>query len=238
VYRKVITGILPALFLILAMAFAFSPQLDGQQHLRRASSVPDLFNQEAGASDPAGILKYSKGLIGLFVPEYTGESFINSLADRLARAEQMAREGNGKLVPEQDVVQAFNELMQQVGAPSSLRTDEASMRRFREYAASIKAFPALFTAARNGTNCNPGEAVFLLYVLLSENGHPSEIYLDSAMALTQLDTQRNPGSGRGFVVGGLMSDSRASALLDLYPAKHSRSDAFALYKNLAVELGF
>uniref|UniRef100_E6QKB9 Uncharacterized protein n=1 Tax=mine drainage metagenome TaxID=410659 RepID=E6QKB9_9ZZZZ len=230
---------LPAFLSLLAMAFAFSPTLAGQQHPPRASSVPDLFNQEAGASDPAGILKYSKGLIGLVVPEYTGESFINSLADRLARAEQMAREGRGKLVPEQDVVQAFNELMQQVGAPSSLRTDEASMRRFREHAASIKAFPALFTAARNGTNCNPGEAVFLLYVLVSENGKLSEEFLDSALLLTQLDNQRSAGGGRSFGIARMEAlDSSVSVLLSSYASHRNRSEVTALYKNLAALLGF
>jgi len=238
VRKKWVTRMLPAFFPVLMMFFTFSSRLAGQNPPRRASSVPDLFNQEAEASDPAGIHKYSKDLIGLIVPDEAGKGYIDSLANRLARAEQMARTGRGKLVAEADVVRAFNELMKEIGAPSSLRTDEASMRRFREHAGSIKAFPALFSADRNGTNCNPGEAVFLLYLLVSNDGKLSKQLLDSAVALTQLDSQRN-GGGRSFGVAHTeVLGSSASELLSSYSSHHNPNAAIALFNNLAATLGF
>jgi hypothetical protein len=196
----------------------------------------DEFNREAAVSDPAGIHKYSKDLIKLLVRPEAEDAYIEPLADRLARTEQMARTGEGKLVAEADVVRAFNELMAGVGAPSSLRADEASMRRYREHAASIKAFPALFSANRNGTNCNPGEAVFLLYLLISNNGVLSEPDLDRAQALTHWNGQ---GAGRSFGVAGMERlDSSASGLISSYSSHRSSDASNALFNHVASILGF
>jgi hypothetical protein len=217
-----------------------------------------LFNQEAAASDPAGIHKYSRDLIDLVLPnqwtygrspsgrmetfenEYLGENYAAKLADRLAQAEQTARTGNGKLVAESDVVRAFNDLMKEVGAPSSLRTDEASLRRFREHAAAIKAFPALFSADRNGGNCNPGEAVFLLSLLISDNGTLYERNLDSEQALMQLGEQQN-GEGRSFgvAVGRIAEvNSTARGLFLSYSSHHNRNATIAVFNKLAGALAF
>jgi hypothetical protein len=173
------------------------------------------------------------------VPPEARSVDIESLADRLARAEQMARAGKGRLVAEADVVRAFNELMAKVGAPSSLRTDETSIRRFREHAVSIEAFPALFSAGRNGTNCNPGEAIFLLYLLFSDNGVLYEKSLDTAQSLMQ---PYNPqGSWRGGMVGRMVSAPEvpdAQRLLSSYQSDHSNRATTALFNNLATTLGF
>jgi len=181
------------LALALLICSAQSPLLAGQYPPHCAQNLFCLFNQGAVASDPAGVHKYSEDLIGLIVPPETGKADTEPLANRLARAEQVARAGSGKLVAEADVVRAFNELMAKIGAPSSLRADEASMRRFREHAVSIKAFPALLSAVRNGTNCNPGEAVFLLYLLISDDGVLYERNLDSAKELMQPYGQQSGG---------------------------------------------
>lgn len=226
----------------LAVSCGLATPLAGQHW--RASSVPDLFNHEAMASDPAGILAYSKDLIELMLPDGfptdKNQSQIDALANRLAQTEESARNGKGGLVSEQNVVRAFNALMQRVGAPSSLRTDEASMQRFRNYAASIHAFPALFTAARNGTNCNPGEAVFLLYLLVTENGQLTQEYVDSVTALEQQhqESHRNGVGARGYAMGGIFSSSRASELLDAYAAHHGWNKLFIAYKDAVVTLGF
>jgi hypothetical protein len=68
--------------------------------------VFDLFNQEAAASDPAGIHKYSEDLIQLLVPSDAQEEYRASLvplADRLTHTEQISRAGKGKLITEADV---------------------------------------------------------------------------------------------------------------------------------------
>lgn len=230
--------------LALVVGSAFCPLLAGQQPPHCAQITFCLFNQEAEASDPAGIHKYSEDLIGLIVPPEAGKADVEPLADRLARAEKMARTGKGKLVAETDVVRAFNELMAKVGAPSSLRTDEASMRRFREHGASIKAFPALLSADRNGTNCNPGEAVFLLHLLMSDDGVLYDRNLDSAQALMQMDSQRNRGgqdhgiTGMGHGVAHIGAVQTAQWLLSSYSRNHDLSATNALFNNLADTLGF
>jgi len=199
-----------------------------------------LFNQEAAASDPTGIHKYSEDLVGAIVPNPAGEDsarqLTNRLADRLASAEQAARAGSGKLVPEAAVVKAFNDLMQEVGAPLSMRASEASVHGFREHAASIKAFPALFSAGRNGAKCNPGEAVFLLSLLLSDNGALYEGNLDSAVALMQWD-------GRNTRDGAQSQRRRrirfeCGNLLSWYSLHHNRKAAIALFDQMTTILGF
>ncbi len=212
------------------------PLLAEQHPSRRATSVSDLFNQEAAAADPARIHKYSEDLIGLIVPPEAGKVGIDSFANRLARTEQMARAGKGKLVAEVDIVRAFNELMATIGAPSSLRTDESSIRRFREHAASIKAFPALFTTARNGANCYPGEAVFLFYLLISNNGVLSEQDLDSSVALMQMNSQSIENSfGLAHMV---VLGSNASTLVSSYSSHHNGNATVALFNHAAGILGF
>jgi hypothetical protein len=102
---------------------------------------------------------------------------------------------------------------------------------------SIKAFPALLSADRNGTNCNPGEAVFLLYLLISDDGVLYERNLDSAQALTQMDFQRNGGE-RSFGVAHMISDLSANEFLSSYSSRHNRKATIALFNNLAGILSF
>jgi hypothetical protein len=128
--------------------------------------------------------------------------------------------------------------MQEVGAPTTLRTDEASMRRFREHVASIKAFPALFTADRNGTNCNPCEADFLLHLLMSDDGVLYEKNLDTAQELMQSNFRRNQG-GSGFsvasieAVGSITSGHLASCI-----SHHNGNATMALFSEMFGILGF
>lgn len=208
-----------------------------------------LFNQEAAASGPGGIHKYSRDLVGLVLPDqwtfgqHLGSDYAASLADRLARAEQTARTGDGKLVPEAAVVKAFNGLMQEIGAPPSMRANDEAVHRFREHAASIRAFPALFSADRNGTNCNPGEAVFLLYLLIWNDGVLHEGNLDFSVYLMEPSARR--GHPRAYPMrGGRARNSSngtlpaAAGLLAQYPSDHGRKAAIALFNHLAGTLGF
>jgi len=238
--------ILKYLLLAPLATLAFSSPLAGQQPPHCAQVLFCLFNREAAANDPAGIHKYGGDLIGLIVPNPAGDDSLrqltNRLTDRLASAEQAARAGREKLVPEAAVVKAFNDLMQEIGAPSSMRTSEASVHAFREHAASIKAFPALFSADSNGTNCNPDEAVFLIYLLISDNGILHEGNLDSAQALMQMNSQGIEGYGvarmEGLGLNAKKPDSSASGLLSSYPSHHNRNATIALFDHLAGILGF
>jgi hypothetical protein len=226
------------IFGIASAAYAQSPE--PPRH-RPPVSVPDLFNQEAAASDTAGIRKYSEDLVELIAPRETRKTDLKPFTNRLAQAEQVARTGRGKLVAEADVVRAFNELMKEVGAPPSIRTSESSLYRFREHAASIKIFPALFSADRNGTNCNPGEAVFLLYLLISDDGVLHEKNLDSEQILiNQLMNQegKQAREGSGFGVFSIEETPAASRLLSLYVSGHNHNTVTALFNHAAVILGF
>ena len=218
--------------------------------LPRASSQPAhcaqnlfcLFNQEAAASDPAGIHKYSEDLIGLVVPNPEGadsvRQFTNHLADRLANAEQAARARDGKLIPEAAVVKAFNDLMQEIGAPPSMRASAETVSGFREHAASIEAFPSLFSADRNGTNCNPGEAVFLLFLLLSDNGVLHERNLDDSLILLGMKPQPGPPAIKesGGLSGG-PEPMGASGLLAWYSLHHNLKADMVLFDHVADTLG-
>lgn len=226
--KSLVVGLVAGLILCTPLA--------GQQAPNCAHVLFCLFNQEAAASDPAGIHNYSKDLIGLIVPLEVGNAEIKSVTDRLARAEQMARTGSGKLVAEADVVQAFNELMAKIGAPQSVRTDDASMRRFREHTVSIKAFPELLSADRNGSNCNPGEAVFLFFLLMSDNGVLYEKNLDTAQELLQPYDQQSWGAGGG--VGRIAGGPEAQKLLSSYVSHHNRKETAKLFNDLAGILGF
>ncbi len=226
----------------LVSGLTYCPLLAGQNPPHCAQILFCLFNREAAASDSAGIHKYSEDLVGAIVPNPVGDGSVrrltDHLADRLANAEQAARAGNGRLIPEAAVVKAFNDLMQEIGAPSSMRASEASVHGFREHAVAIKAFPALFTAARNGANCYPGEAAFLLYLLTSDNGMLLKGNLDSEVALMQMNSQSTESSSV-FLTGHMeVLGPSASILISSYSSHHDLNATIALFNHAADILGF
>ncbi len=86
---------LPVLVMPFLIVLSLWPAQAGQNAPRRATSLLDLFNQEAKASDPAGIHKYSDDLIHLIVPLASDKGLIDSLGGRLAAAEETARRVRG-----------------------------------------------------------------------------------------------------------------------------------------------
>jgi hypothetical protein len=141
------------------------------------------FDQEAKASDPAGIHEYSDDLTWFLVRDQVSKDYRSQLTDRLAKAEQAAREGKGRLIPEADVVSVFNDMMRRVGAPSTVRAGEDAIHAFRQQIVDVPSLPALFSASRNGTYCYPGEAVFLLYTLIVYSGVPPKGLLEEVRRL-------------------------------------------------------
>lgn len=189
------------------------------------------YNQEAAFSDPAGIQKYSEDLIGLIVPEGVDKGYTHSLSKRLAKAEQMAREGKGKLVPEAAIARSFDDLMRGIGAPPTWRADMTQIRQFRARSATAPNLSALFSAGRNGTNCNPGEAVLLLDLLITNNGH---------LIVTSSDFGNAPASQQAskLTERTVGPDQDSSELLAAYSSKHSRHDVRKLFDHVAQTLGF
>ena len=208
------------------------PWLNGQTQPSRNTSFLGQFNQEAASSDAAGIQTYSEDLIGLIVPEGMGRDYVRSLSERLAKAEVRAREGKGELIPEAAIVRSFADLMQRIGAPPEWRADVAQIRKFRARSVTAPDLSALFTSGRNGTSCNPGEAVLLLYLLILNEGQLIESSSDFANA----PASRRPSSELVRRTGGPNQD--ASELLAAYSLKHSRHDAREVFDHVARTLGF
>ncbi len=171
-------GNLNKLAAIFIIGSAFGPLVSGQQATWRPFTErrpylmpPVVLNKDAKASDPAGIHLYAEDLAHYLLPEGVGDKYTNSFADRLAKAEREAREGTRKLIPDTQIVEAYNELLKR----ENLTTKPAnldSLRRYRTDSYPAKTYSALITADRNGANCYPGEAVFLLTVLRQNDGDP------------------------------------------------------------------
>jgi hypothetical protein len=82
----------------------------------------------------------------------------------------MARQGKRKLISEADIALAFNNLMKETGAPDSLRANDAAIKEARG-AFEIR-LPALISRQKNGPYCNPGEAVWVISMLVANVGRP------------------------------------------------------------------
>jgi len=239
-----------ALFPILALAIASAccPLFAGQQsswrpfsHRRPYTSVDDMLDKDAEASDAAGIHNYGQDLAHLFVPDRAGEDYINSFGDRLAQAELLARKGKGKLVPEVEVARAFNDLMKRIEAPTSFKTDESTIRKFRAYSIAVPSLPALLSADRNGTNCNPGEAVYLLHLLILSNGELPNSYLDREATLKREEARRANGGAAPMGASTLsvvQIPQDASWFLSSYSSHHHRNATIKLFNDATQTFSF
>jgi len=174
----------------------------------------DTLNKEAKASDTAGIHAYSNDLIQMLAGvRGGGVVYANSLTDRLARSELMARQGKRKLISEADIAKAFNNLMSEIGAPDSLKSDIAGVEKERD--AFKKELPAMISQKENGRYCNPGEAVFVLEMMIENVGRPLGPTPDSAP--------------KAFVAG---INPPVRVRLDLFSARHSQSEVKEVFNSL------
>ncbi len=220
-----------------AAILACNPVLAAQQRLRHHvtdtrpfRSVDDALNLEASAPDAAGIRRFSEDLIDLIVPEQAGDDYIESLSSRLATAEQMQ-----KLIPETVIVQVFNHTMKKIGAP--FKTDETTVRKFREHSIAVVSLPALLTSNRNGTYCSPTEAVYLLYLLFWANGDLPFSVLDNEAQLNRLIAQgMEPMRVMGVSAGP--PEENASRMLSSYASRHRRQATTRLFNDIAIAFGF
>jgi hypothetical protein len=165
-----------SLFAALVLGVALGPLAASQQpawkpftERRPYTGVGNMLNKDAQASDPAGIHYYAEDLAHLLLPDNAGGKYIDSFADRLAKAEREAREGKRKLIPDTQVVEAYNELARKEN-PRAKMANLGALRLYRTDSYPARTWTAVITANRNGTNCYPGEAIFLLTVLLPADG--------------------------------------------------------------------
>ena len=181
-----------------------------------ASKPPDMMgtlNREAQASDSVGIHAYSQDLVQMLVGTSTGPAYAASLSERLARAEFMARHGQRKLISEADIAQAFMALMREIGAPKSLVADISSVHSNR--IAFQSSLPAMISQKDNGRYCNPGEAIFVLEMMIENVGRP---------------LAQTPGSVPKAFVAAIKPPVRVR--LEQFYANHSRSEVTEVFNHL------
>jgi hypothetical protein len=193
-----------------------------------------MLDKDAGASDSAGIEYYSEDLAHMLLPEKVGDDYVHVFANRLARAEQAAREGKGKLVSETEVVNVFDDLMKEINAPLSMRADVKSVHAFRQHALAVPALPALISTSRNGENCLPGEAIYLLRLLLLNDGRIPGGFLEGMATYL-----RAPEQGRSYALPASRSELSGvpDFLLWQYSSAHSDRQTAKLFNHLAKDLG-
>lgn len=220
------------LILVVAIAVATCPFLGAQRH---PVSIPDLMNQEAASGSPASVHRYAADLVGLIVPDAAGKDYIDLMSERLAQAELKARKGEEKLIPETEVAAAYNELVQNIGAPASFDTSAEIIHRFRRHDIKVQADPALLTAGRNGDGCYPGEAVFLVYLLIENDGKLPQRVLDDQVARVQFE-QHGGYSAHSF--GSFQRYHGVGAMLFAYAEHHGRRSTGRLFNVAFRPLGF
>lgn len=192
-------------------------------------NLAQTLNTEAEASDAAGIRKYSQHLVQLLLGENASSGFAREMAGHLANAETLARAGRRKLISESEIGKSFNDTMERIGAPSSLRVDVAKVHRFRLGPFAPSPLTSLISIDKNGDNCYPGEAVFLLILLIADN--PSS----SGRLHAGVKPEELPRT-----VGAIVprSDAGASTLLSAYFSNHSQKDRIKLFEHMTQVLGF
>jgi hypothetical protein len=125
----------------------------------------------------------------------------------------MAKHKKRKLIAEADIAQAFNTLMREIGAPNSFVADIDTVHRNR--VAFESSLPEMLSQKSNGSYCNPGEAVFVVSMLIENVGRPAE-------PSSQLDLKAHVSAG--------VSPVRQH--LELFYARHSQSEVKEAFNQL------
>jgi hypothetical protein len=198
---------------VTALVFCLSLILTAQPERCGHDSMCSL-NQEAAATDPAAVHTYVAQLVQMFPAVLGGKSaYADTLTDRLARAELMARDKKRRLISEAEIVNAFNDLMQQTKAPASLKVDLVAVESARN--GWEKQLPALISRQKNGSYCYPGESVFILETLIENVGTvPTSI----------------PHSSPSVFVGAPPAPARQH--LEQFSANHSQSEMTEILNHL------
>lgn len=134
--------------------------------LGKGELLPQLDALAQTADNAADRPRYITALMTLVGGDSLHKPFYSTLSKRFALDEERVRSRKQALVPETSIAMAFNQLAQILGSPA--RIDGDTVHRLRS-ALSPHA-PHLITANVSPSSCNPGEAIFLLYLLAANNG--------------------------------------------------------------------
>jgi len=117
-------------------------------------------------NNPRDIDAYSAAIAKLVALDKLHQPFGATLTKRLALNETRVRMGKQARVSELAVSMAFNRIAETVDA--SPRVNVATVHAFRTMLAPHA--PHLITVADTPDNCNPGEALFLIYIMIANDG--------------------------------------------------------------------
>lgn len=186
--------------------------------------VEQLIREAKAADSPEGNYKYSSDLTKLLVLHPTSKSHVDVLSDRLSKADLMARRGERNWIPESVVVQAYNDLLKEIGAPPGKppQADTNVVHQLRITLSEVS--PAFSSVNSQASSCLPSEAVQLLVQLLLHSGSIEGPCLPNRKPVTA-PTQQS------------CSDVDVSLLMHRYFRSHSASQQEKLFDHAAKRLG-
>jgi len=195
----------------------------------RHSLVNPLIAKAKVADTEKGAEAYAADLTDFVVSNRPGKGYVKKFARRLASADLAARRGNQGWVSESAVVQAFNDMMAQAASsPAELiKTDVSVVHRLRF--SLYNTSPDLSTVTSHEDKCLPSEAMFVIALLLWNNG---------SVGRPAPGPPPPSASKGGYVIFRTSTGPDARLLLSRYLAASSRPQMVNLYEHLAQTIGF
>jgi hypothetical protein len=196
--------------------------------LPRSALIKPLIERAKSASTEEGANSYAAALTALLVSARPGRKYVKQFTHRLASADLAARIGKQGWVSESAVARAFDDLMGQTAPPPSeqIKTDVSIVHRLRF--SLYNTSPDLSSVSSHDDKCLPSEAVFVIALLLWNNGAVSAL---SGSIPT-------PTSKGGYVAVRFSGGPDARTQLSRYLATCSRPQVVSLYDRLAQTIGF
>ncbi|HEV2133206.1 MAG TPA: hypothetical protein VGR47_02985 [Terracidiphilus sp.] len=195
----------------------------------RYSLINPTIAKAKAAGTEKGAEAYAADLTDFVVSDRPGKKYVKKLSRRLASADLAARRGNRGGVSESAVVQAFNDMMSQVSpSPADQIKTEVSVVHQLRYSL-YNTSPDLSTVTTNKDKCLPSEAMFVIALLMWNNGNVSR---SSPGPLPQ------EAASKGAVRFSISTGPDARLQLSRYLAASSRPQMVNLYNRLAQTIGF
>jgi len=195
----------------------------------RYSLVTPTIAKARVADTEKGAEAYAADLTDFVVSDRPGKSYVKKFSRRLANADLAARRSGQGWVAESAVAQAFNDLMEQA-APSpsqQIKTDVSVVHRLRFSLCNTS--PDLSSVTSHQDECLPSEAMFVIALLMWNNGTAGRPLPEPLSQLHQ---------SKATLIFRTSTGPDARLLLSRYLAASSRPQMVSLYDRLAQTIGF
>lgn len=169
--------------------------------------LPQLDALAGAAKDPSGRSTYVGTLMTLAGGDKLAKPYYSGLSKRLELDEERVRRGKQAPVSETSIAMAFNQLALILNSP--VRVDAERVHRYREI--FVGQAPNLISINSSPSACNPGEAVFLVYIIAFNDG--------SLTAWTSADLSQCDPSETGCVLTRQVSKEEYSSTLKWLAAR-------------------